>query len=93
MAGLVDIATIVAKKGVAKEEIAGITQALDQLFIVLGKEVGDPHEAVSSLVKLVNVYSEDKHVTAKNIGDIGAAIQKMTSSGVATGGFLSLIHI
>lgn len=85
---LVDISTIVAKKGVAKEEIAGVTQALDQLFVVLGSEAGDPHEAVSSLVKLVNVYSDDKHVTAKNIGDIGAAIQKLTSSGVATGKFL-----
>ncbi|WPV66284.1 phage tail tape measure protein [Chitinophaga sp. LS1] len=88
LAGLVDIATIVAKKGVAKDEIVGVTQALDQLFVVLGNEAGDPHEAVASLVKLVNVYSEDKHVTAKNIGDIGAAIAKLTSSGVATGRFL-----
>lgn len=86
--GLVDIATIVAKKGVAREEIVGVTQALDQLFVVLGREAGDPHEAVASLVKLVNVYSEDKHVTAKNINDIGAAIAKLTSSGVATGRFL-----
>jgi len=85
---LLDIATIVAKKGVAKDEIVGVTKALDQLFVVLGKEVGDPHEAVASLVKLVNVYSEDHHVTSKNIGDIGAAIQKLTSSGVATGDFL-----
>jgi hypothetical protein len=88
LAQLVDISTVVAKKGVVKQEIAGVTQALDQLFVVLGKEIGDPHEAVSSLVKLVNVYSEDKHVTAKNIGDIGAAVQKLTSSGVATGSFL-----
>lgn len=88
LAGLVDIGTIVAKKGVAKEEIAGVTHALDELFVTLGKEIGDPHEAVSSLVKLVNVYSEDKHVTADNIGNIGASIQKLTSSGVATGNFL-----
>lgn len=88
LGGLVDIAKIVAKKGVVKEEITGVTQALDQLFVVLGKEVGDPHEAIASMVKLVNVYSEDKHITAKNIGDIGAAIAKLTSSGVATGRFL-----
>ncbi|MFB6453719.1 phage tail tape measure protein [Chitinophaga sp. Hz27] len=88
LSGLVDVATIVAKKGVAREEIVGVTQALDQLFVVLGKEVGDPHEAVSSLVKLVNVYSHDQHVTANNISDIGAAIAKLTSSGVATGRFL-----
>ncbi|MVT11377.1 phage tail tape measure protein [Chitinophaga tropicalis] len=86
--GLTDIAAIVAKKGVARDEIVGVTQALDQLFVVLGKEVGDPHEAVQSMVKLVNVYSHDQHVTAKNISDIGAAIAKLTSSGVATGRFL-----
>lgn len=85
---LLDIAGIVAKKGVAKEEIVGVTKALDQLFVVLGTEIGDPHEAVASLVKLVNVYSDDHHVTAKNIADIGSAIQGMTSSGVATGAFL-----
>lgn len=85
---LVDIATIIAKKGVAKEEILGVTKAVDQLLVVLGTEVGDPKSTVSSLIKLVNVYSEDKHVTAKNINDIGAAIQKLTSSGVATGEFL-----
>lgn len=88
LAGLVDIASTVSKKGVAKEEIAGITQAIDSLLVVLGKEIGDPHEAVASLVKLTNVYSEDKHVTADNINMIGGAIAKLTQSGVATGGFL-----
>ena len=88
LAGLVDIATIIAKKGVAKEEITGITQAVDNLMIALGKEIGDPHEAVGTLVKLVNVYSEDKHVSADNINRIGGAIAKLSTSGVATGKFL-----
>lgn len=89
LAGLVDIAGTVAKKGVAQQEIAGVTKALDQLFVTLGpQEIGDTHEGVASLVKLVNIFSDDKHVTAKNIGDIGAAIQKLTTSGVATGSFL-----
>lgn len=88
LANLVDMASIVAKKGIAKDQITGITQAIDNLMLTLGKDIGDPHEAVASLVKLVTVYSEDKHVTAENIDRIGGAIAKLTQSGVATGHFL-----
>lgn len=88
LASLVDIAAIVSKKGVAKDEIAGITQAIDNLMVSLNGEMGDAKETVSTLVKLVNVYSEDKHVTAENINAIGGAIAKLSTSGVATGAFL-----
>jgi TP901 family phage tail tape measure protein len=89
LTSLVDIAAIIAKKGVAKEEIAGVTKAVDDLMIAVGKEMGDPHEAVSSLVKLSTIYNDDKNVTAKKITDIGNAIQKLTSSGIATGKYLT----
>ena len=88
LSSLVEIAAIVSKKGVAKEEIAGITQAIDNLMVSLNGEMGDAKETVSTLVKLVNVYSEDKHVTADNINAIGGAIAKLSTSGVATGAFL-----
>lgn len=85
---LVDISAIVAKKGIAKDEIAGVTDAINKLMVALGTEIGDPHEAVSSLVKITNMFSEDKHVTANGINEIGGAIAKLTTSGVATGPFL-----
>lgn len=85
---LVDIAAIVSKKGVVKEEIVGVTQAIDNLMVALNGEMGDAKETVSTLVKLVNVYSEDKHVTADNINAIGGAIARLSNSGVATGAFL-----
>lgn len=88
VASLVDIGALISKKGVAANEIAGVTKAIDDLMVALGHEIGDPHEAVSSLIKLVNVYSEDKHVSAKNIEQIGGAIARLTTSGVATGRFL-----
>lgn len=88
LTGLVDIAAIIAKKGVAKDEIAGVTKAVDDLMIAVGKEMGDPHEAVSSLIKLSTIYNDDKNVTAKKIIDIGNAVQKLTSSGIATGQYL-----
>lgn len=86
--GLVDIANIVAKKGVAKDDIANITQELDKLFVVLGKEAGDPAEATSSIVKLISIFNEDKHVTADRVNEIGTSLIKLTTSGVATGKFL-----
>lgn len=88
LTGLVDIANVVAKKGVAQEQIAGVTQALDQLFVVLGKEAGEPHEATASLVKLISIFNDDKHVTAERVNEIGTSLFKLTTSGVATGSFL-----
>lgn len=86
--GLVDIAAVVSKKGVSPDQIVGITQALDQLFVVLGKEAGDPHEATASIVKLISIFNEDKHVTAERVTEIGSAITKLSTSGVATGKYL-----
>ena len=88
LTGLVDDASILAKKGIDDKEIEKTTQAIDNLMVALGKEIGDPHEAISSLVKLATVYSEDHHVTADNINAIGGAIAKLTTTGVATGPFL-----
>ncbi len=88
LSSLVDIAAIVSKKGVAKDEIVGITESIDNLMVALGGEMGDPKEAVSTLVKLVTVYSEDKQVTAKNIDAIAGAIARLSTSGIASGEFL-----
>ena len=88
LASLVDIANIVAKKGVAQDEIAGLTEALDKLFIVLGKEAGEPAEATASIVKLISIFNEDKQVTKQRVEEIGTALIKLTTSGVATGSFL-----
>lgn len=85
---LVDIANVVAKKGVAKEEIGDVTKALNDLFVVLGKEMGDPAAATSSIVKMITIFHDDKHVTAERINEIGTAMFKLTTSGVATGSFL-----
>jgi TP901 family phage tail tape measure protein len=88
MASLVDIAAIVAKKGVVKDSLVEITQALDNLFVVLGKEAGEPAEATASIIKLISIFNEDKKVTAERVNEIGTAMFKLTTSGVATGSFL-----
>ncbi|GEJ46008.1 phage tail tape measure protein [Chryseobacterium sp. ON_d1] len=82
---LVNTAAIVAKKGVAKEEIEGITKALDDYFIVAGKEAGNREEGTASIIKLISIFNEDKHITAERVTEIGTALVKLQNSGVATG--------
>lgn len=88
LAALTDIAAIVAKKGVTKEEIIPLTKALDDLFVVLGKEIGEPSEATASIIKLISIFNKDGKVTAERVKEIGTEIFKLTTSGVATGAFL-----
>lgn len=85
---LVDIANIVAKKGVAKDQIAGLTEEFDKLNVVLGKEIGDPGTATASIIKLITIFNDDKHVTADRVREIGTELFKLTTTGVATGEFL-----
>jgi hypothetical protein len=88
LSDLLGLAEIVAKKGVAQNEIAGITQELDKLFLVLGEGLGSKEEATASIVKLISIFNIDGEVTASRISDIGASLQYLTTSGVATGDYL-----
>ncbi|MGH1520530.1 phage tail tape measure protein [Chryseobacterium sp. JK1] len=82
---LVNTASLVAKKGVAKDEIEGITKALDDYFIVAGKEAGNREEGTASIIKLISIFNEDKHITAERVTEISTALVKLQNSGVATG--------
>jgi hypothetical protein len=86
--GLTDIAIIAAKAGVAAEDIDGVTAAIDQLVLVAGKELGDVEKSTESLVKLVNIFSEDGKVTGDAVRSIGNGLVELANAGVASGGFL-----
>lgn len=88
LSGLLNIAAIAAKAGVAKEDIAGVTKAIDQLVVVLGSELGDADQVTESLVKLVNIFSKDGRVTGDALTSIGNAILGLANAGVASGPFL-----
>lgn len=81
-------ASLVAKKGVAKEEIEGITAALDKYFIVAGKEAGNREEGVASIIKLISIFYEDKHVTKERVEELSAGLVTLQNKGVATGRFM-----
>jgi len=88
LSDLLGLAQIVAKKGVAQSEIAGITAELDKLFLVLGEGLGGKEEATASIVKLISIFNTDGEITAGRIKDVGASLQYLTTSGVATGDYL-----
>lgn len=91
--GLLEIATIGGQLGIAKDQLAGFTKAVDQLAVSLGGELQGGAEGVAkSLGVLDNVFG----ITKKNGGDverslnqIGSAILGLGQSGLATGDFLA----
>lgn len=88
LSDLLGLAEIVAKKGVAQNEIAEITQALDNMFLVIGEGLGSKEEGTASIIKLISIFNTDGKVTADRVRDIGASLQYLTTSGVATAEYL-----
>lgn len=90
---LLGIATIGGQLGIAKNQLAGFTEAIDQLSVALGGELQGGAEGIAkSLGVLDNVFD----VTKSNAGDvnkaynqIGSAILGLGQSGLATGDFLA----
>lgn len=91
--GLLDIAVIGGQLGIAKDQLAGFTQAIDQISVTLSGELtGGPKEIAESLGILNKVFN----ITAQSGGSVEKAFQKIGSvilglgqSGLATGDFLA----
>lgn len=88
LSDLLGLAEIIAKKGVAQNEIAGITQALDNMFLVMGPGLGNKEEATASIIKLITIFNTDGKITADRVRDVGASMQYLTTTGVATADYL-----
>jgi TP901 family phage tail tape measure protein len=90
---LLGIATIGGQLGIAKDQLAGFTKAVDQLAVTLSGELKGGAEGIAkSLGVLDNVFG----ISARNGGDvekaynqIGSSILKLGQSGLATGDFLA----
>ncbi|MBB6126967.1 phage tail tape measure protein [Mucilaginibacter lappiensis] len=91
--GLLDIAVIGGQLGIAKDQLAGFTKAVDELAVSLSGELQGGAEGIAkSLGVLDNVFG----ITKNNAGDveksynqIGSAILGLGQSGLATGDFLT----
>lgn len=87
MQGLMDIAVIAGKLGVAKDDILGFVQATDKLVVALGDELGNADQITTDLGKILNVFTEGP-VTGDKLMAVGNAIVDLANKGVATGGFI-----
>lgn len=91
--GLLDLSIIGGSLGVAKEELAGFTKAIDQLAVVLDKEIEGGAEGIAkSLGTLNNVFKvQQKEAinTEEALLKTGSAVLKLGQEGLATGGFLT----
>ena len=84
--GLLNIAIVAGKLGVAKNDILEFTKATDMLVVALGDELGDANQITTQLGKILNVF--DGKVTGQNISELGNAIVDLANKGVASGGFI-----
>jgi len=91
--GLLEISAIGGQLGIAKDQLAGFTKAIDQLAVALSGELDGGAEGIAkSLGVLDNIFK----VTQSNGGDvekslnqIGSAILGLGQSGLATGDYLA----
>lgn len=90
ISGLAEIATLVAQKGVAKDEIAGVTQAFDQLFTSLSTsgQSQDVHAGVFEIAKLISIFHDDHEVTPQRVRELGNAFFSLQSTGPVSNEFL-----
>lgn len=85
---LQSFAVIAARAGVATENIAGVTAAINKLQLVAGSELGDIDNATTSIVKLINIFEGAGHTTEESVLRVGNALVKLSNEGVASGKFL-----
>jgi TP901 family phage tail tape measure protein len=86
--GLLDIAIIAGKLGIAKDDIVSFVAATDQLTVALGDELGNAEQVTTELGKIINVYKNGAQVTGDEMMKIGNAIVQLANDGVATGSFI-----
>lgn len=90
--GLLDIAVIGGQLGIAKDQLAGFTKAIDQLSVTLSGEIPGGAEAVASSLGKINgvfkVQEREGTNVEESFNKTGSAILELGQAGLATGDFL-----
>lgn len=90
--GLLDIAVIGGQLGIAKDQLAGFTKAIDQLSVTLSGEIQGGAEAVASALGKINgvfkVQQKEGTDVETSFNKTGSAILALGQAGLATGEFL-----
>lgn len=85
---LTGFATIAARAGVATDAIAGVASAINKLQLIAGSELGSIDVAITSIVKLINIFNGPGQVSEQTVLQFGNALVKLANEGVASGEFL-----
>jgi len=90
--GLLEIAAIGGQLGIAKNDLAGFTKAVDQLSVTLASEIPGGAEAVATSLGKINgvfkVQQKEGTNTEQSLNKTGSAILALGQAGLATGAFL-----
>lgn len=90
--GLLDIAVIGGQLGIARDQLAGFTKAIDQLSVTLSGEISGGAEAVASALGKINgvfkVQEKEGTDVERSFNKTGSAILALGQAGLATGEFL-----
>lgn len=90
--GLLAISTIGGQLGIAKDQLAGFTQVVDQLSVVLSNEIPGGAEAVATSLGKINgvfkVQQREGTNTEDSLRKTGSAILALGQAGLATGAYL-----
>lgn len=89
--GLLDIATVGGKMGVAKDAIFGFTTAVDKLNVALGDEFsGGPSQIAESVGKMYNNFAQFRGQSYEQaFMKIGSAMNALADAGIASAPFLT----
>lgn len=84
---LLNLAITASKLGIAKDDVADFTKALDQLQVALGDELGDADKVAEEIGKIINVYDKGAKITGERARQIGNAVVTLANQGVASGAY------
>lgn len=89
--GLLDLARVGAQLGIAKKDLAGFSEALNELSVTLGSELqGGPEAIASSLGKINNLLDINQQFgVSEGLKKTGSAILALGQKTIATGGYLA----
>lgn len=87
--GLQEIANVALQAGVAKENILGVTEAIDKTKVAFGKDFGSIEQGTETFAKLINIFFEDGEITGDRILQIGNSIRSLANETVASVPFIT----
>ena len=81
---LANIANIAAKAGVAEENLAGVTRAIDTVRLAFGKDFGDIETGTDTIAKLISIFYKDGQVTEERVLKMGNGIRTLANETTAS---------